>query len=1176
MNFEYFKGIIHTILCKVDYLYSKITPLKVLWNDVEIEDDTKSINFIGADVEVESISSGNVEVNVETLISDLEYNTTVRLSDGLYSTPFYQDGLISGGIVTWDSGFTFNVSAATYRIGGVLYKTPTQQVTLSDADLTDNRFDVIAVDTNENILVIEGTPSPTPLDPSINPETQIKLTSILIIAASTEYTTNVEWIYRENVEWTSSTDAITGITFNDVDSPFNGSISVEATLTPSASYFQFTRGSVIDTVDYKALTFKIHPTVNWTNKNWIEIQFFNGINPIGKKIIFKTGTYGFDVKTFAYQHIAIPLSDFSIAGSTLIDRVRFKRNAAGVLPLGKFYVDDIQLIDTEIVDPFVNLPLAVQDEGVTIDPNVNQINFIGSGVTATQDTSGKINVNIPAGGGSVTANNGVNMSTATNVQLGGPLILDTTIIGGYTDANAQTNTAYDTEIGKYFYNPVSNLAKYNNNIVSIQGATTAEGTKSVYSQEVLNYATQTNSKEQSYLFVDYGANKLVGELLTQLFKSKTNSDYSISKKDYLEYANGTEFFEESIRLDQVRTDYIKDIYFEDSNGDFAESYDYFKVEKIAGVITGNIGKENAIYINNQFYGTDFWGNLTSGSYKIYSQAGNSNLAELITTADLTTAGYIFRHMIGGDTLNIVNPTTLATGNTTQFLPISVNGNYADDTGNITISGGGNPSWELLGNTGTDETVNFLGTTDNEPISIRTNSVKRFSISNTHANLRTHDPSVGSGGGGGFYVNSGNETAPLTYPGANIGISGGHNGGRTLSDLVGGYWNIAIGDGSLDNIINGHDNIAIGRNSLNLNTENLNTAVGQLSLENNITGYANVSIGGESGRYFLGRDSVGVGYYANRGTGGCTGFGITAIGSGAGESVGSYNIAVGFRSMSYGWGNLILRNIQIGAIPDGWQGGVRDSATDNVAIGHWVGYEGITGNENVIIGLEGGASGNNGLRVGGNRNVLLGSRTSGYTGSTTGNITIGSYIVHTGGDAKLNIGNVIYGTNMYNTAVGSSTPVTNGRIGIKVAAPSTTLHIYSEAANTSGLRLERLTSASPTSAGQAIGVDSNGNVVTIVSGGPSTISILNYVEKTAIYTFNPASDYTVNCTANTFNLTLPTAVGITGQIFVAKNVGAGVITLNTTSSQTIDGALTVTINQYESVKVQSTGANWIII
>ena len=85
----------------------------------------------------------------------------------------------------------------------------------------------------------------------------------------------------------------------------------------------------------------------------------------------------------------------------------------------------------------------------------------------------------------------------------------------------------------------------------------------------------------------------------------------------------------------------------------------------------------------------------------------------------------------------------------------------------------------------------------------------------------------------------------------------------------------------------------------------------------------------------------------------------------------------------------------------------------------------------------------------------------------------------------------------------------------------------------------------------------------------------YVAKTGTYGITDG-DYTIDCTANTFNVTLPTAVGKTGRIFNIKNSGTGTITVLTTSSQTIDGASSFTLIPQLSITVQSTGNNYIII
>jgi len=89
----------------------------------------------------------------------------------------------------------------------------------------------------------------------------------------------------------------------------------------------------------------------------------------------------------------------------------------------------------------------------------------------------------------------------------------------------------------------------------------------------------------------------------------------------------------------------------------------------------------------------------------------------------------------------------------------------------------------------------------------------------------------------------------------------------------------------------------------------------------------------------------------------------------------------------------------------------------------------------------------------------------------------------------------------------------------------------------------------------------------------------YVAKTALYTLT-AADYTVEVTSGTHTQTLPTAVGITGRKYVITNSGTGVVTVGTTSSQTfvnVSGTpTTLTLNQFQTVIVQSNGANWLRI
>jgi hypothetical protein len=79
----------------------------------------------------------------------------------------------------------------------------------------------------------------------------------------------------------------------------------------------------------------------------------------------------------------------------------------------------------------------------------------------------------------------------------------------------------------------------------------------------------------------------------------------------------------------------------------------------------------------------------------------------------------------------------------------------------------------------------------------------------------------------------------------------------------------------------------------------------------------------------------------------------------------------------------------------------------------------------------------------------------------------------------------------------------------------------------------------------------------------------------------SSNYTIKnwdgviLASGTITITLPTATTAV-RPFTIKNTSTGLITVATTSSQTIDGVTTVPLTQYESITVVSDGSNWAVI
>jgi len=118
------------------------------------------------------------------------------------------------------------------------------------------------------------------------------------------------------------------------------------------------------------------------------------------------------------------------------------------------------------------------------------------------------------------------------------------------------------------------------------------------------------------------------------------------------------------------------------------------------------------------------------------------------------------------------------------------------------------------------------------------------------------------------------------------------------------------------------------------------------------------------------------------------------------------------------------------------------------------------------------------------------------------------------------------------------------------------------------------SAYDTAARLGLEIEATGTVPVVTTYGGQ---VRPYVAKTADYTLT-RGDYVVDVTANSVNITLPTAVGCTGQIYQINNSGTGTLTILTTSSQTINGDASgvVQLAQWEQVTVISDGTNWKVI
>ena len=129
--------------------------------------------------------------------------------------------------------------------------------------------------------------------------------------------------------------------------------------------------------------------------------------------------------------------------------------------------------------------------------------------------------------------------------------------------------------------------------------------------------------------------------------------------------------------------------------------------------------------------------------------------------------------------------------------------------NTALGGGGGSGWSLLGNATTVDGTNFIGTTDDVPLTFRVNNIQAGRIDQILSN---------------------------SFFGKQAGLSN-----------TTGYNNVAIGEDSLFSNTTGNNNVAIGFEPLYRNTSGgFNVAVGPDALLNNITGSGNIALGNYAG------------------------------------------------------------------------------------------------------------------------------------------------------------------------------------------------------------------------------------------------------------------------------------------------------------------------------------------
>jgi len=319
-------------------------------------------------IDLEGDGSIATPLTADVKVSAQSGNAAQIVADGIYIPAVIKNGLVYGGIVTWVSDYTYEVSAAGYYIAGIFYQSPARTVAngnpviLSAPDATYSRIDVFFVDTTSAVDVLEGTPSSSPEKPAVS-ATQIELSFALVETGTTQPTITQEQLYAEAsgepTEWTAATNASARIDVASTATPVEGAISIEATDSVFSDTITITNDAALLIDALTVLIFKIQPkafTNNGNKKKW-RISFRLGASQVGNTVAFSNGSYGFDINSQTVQTISIPLADFGLTTASSIDNLFFENITSISFGSIGFFIDDIKLQGVAVAPPVTGLEI---------------------------------------------------------------------------------------------------------------------------------------------------------------------------------------------------------------------------------------------------------------------------------------------------------------------------------------------------------------------------------------------------------------------------------------------------------------------------------------------------------------------------------------------------------------------------------------------------------------------------------------------------------------------------------------------------------------------------------------------------------------------------------------------------------------------------------------------------
>jgi len=337
---------------------------------------------------------------------------TLQQVGGAISSPKQGTYLITGGLILQGgTGLTFYMTKAIYVINDQTYEFPGGTVTLSTANGSNPRIDVIYLDTESVLGKITGTPATVPVKPDISSNI-LELYTVRVDTNAITPSITVSTVYRNNTGTTGGEYTATESTGGDrinVDSalnPLSGIKSIHGNGVIDGDSITFT--SVSPVTGNGSLTFSISIINNWSSSMNFRVAMFNAGNRISNWILIKDGMFGFSRSGVGYQRIAISASLFNY--TDLFDSIQIQFVGSGTV---SFTMDQIQLQSVSSSnEKFTSNNIT----NLTSGSGVSLIETTGGGITSYRSLVGD-GINVVSSGGSIILS--VNPSAINHDQLNG-------------------------------------------------------------------------------------------------------------------------------------------------------------------------------------------------------------------------------------------------------------------------------------------------------------------------------------------------------------------------------------------------------------------------------------------------------------------------------------------------------------------------------------------------------------------------------------------------------------------------------------------------------------------------------------------------------------------------------------------------------------------------------------